>query len=290
MWLIEPEEWPLERTLTFLTGQHVFERLLELPEVAGTWRFTTKETRGTPINVPLSTAIESWIGGNGIPDLARSWLPDVSAEWALEQTVRNISSGFEHALSWVTGALINLINASPLLSPTAPRLNAYTAWHIRHGVDTEQALTLLTSGITSRHLAHLAGREAADQQCLPANLRSWLAEQHIDGWINRYQANKYEIEDLLDYVRSPSNLVTMLLDDRTVTIPLVRLVPGADDGPVAVARPSTKNPLIRVGRRPRRLGTVPADRHLDVLAMLDSGLDLVHRLQNGQLVTTRRSR
>ncbi|CAM5396310.1 hypothetical protein SALBM311S_10548 [Streptomyces alboniger] len=35
---------------------------------------------------------------------------------------------------------------------------------------------------------------------------------------------------------------------------------------------------------------MPADRHLDVLAMLDSGLDLNHRLHNGELVTTRRAR
>jgi hypothetical protein len=48
--------------------------------------------------------------------------------------------------------------------------------------------------------------------------------------------------------------------------------------------------LIQVDRDGQRLGTVPADRHLDVLAMLDSGLDLAHRLRNGQLVTTRSSR
>lgn len=290
MWFAEPEEWTLERTLAFLTEQHVFEHLRELPEVAGTWRFTTKEAKGTQMDVPLATAIQDWISGNGIPALARSWLPDVPAEWALEQTVRNISSGFEHALSWITGALINLVNTSPLLSPTTPRLNTHTAWHIQHGVDTEQALALLTSGITSRRLAHLAGREAADRQYRPADLRHWLAEQHVDGWTDQYQANEYEIEDLLDYVRSPSNLVNTLLDDRAVAVPLARLTPGADDGPVSIARQSATNPLIRVVRNRRRLGTVPPDRHLDVLAMLDSGLDLAHRLQDGRLVTSRRSR
>ncbi|PAX83397.1 DEAD/DEAH box helicase [Streptomyces albidoflavus] len=285
----QPEEWTLGHTLVFLAEHQVFERLLELPEVAGTWRFTTKEVKGTPVDVPLATAVQDWISGSGIPTLAGSWLPDVPAEWALEQAVRNISSGFEHAFSWVTGALINLVNNSPLLSLTTPRLNAYTAWHIRHGVDTEQALSLLTSGITSRRLAHLAGREAAAHLRRPADLRRWLAEQHIDGWTNRYQANEYEIEDLLDYVRSPSNLVNQLLNDRRVITPLVRLTPGASDGPVAIAPPSATSPLIRVGRNKQRLGTVPADRHLDVLAMLDSGLDLAHHLQDGQLITTRRS-
>ncbi|MFE7369531.1 DEAD/DEAH box helicase [Streptomyces anulatus] len=293
VWFAQPdgqEEWPLQRTLDFLTEQRVFEYLLQLPEVAGTWRFTTREVRGTPVAVPVGTAIQDWISGSGIPALARSWLPDVAPEWALEQTVRNISSGFEHALSWVSGALINLVNTSPLLSPTTPRLNTHTAWYIRHGVDTEHALVLLTSGITSRRLAHLAGKAAADQWRRASDLGPWLAQQHIDGWIDQYQANEYEIDDLLDYVRSPSNLVNDLLDDQAVTIPLVRLRHGAADGPVQIAPPSATNPLIRVGRERQRLGTVPADRHLDVLAMLDSGLDLTHRFQAGQLITTRSSR
>ncbi|WP_245834580.1 helicase-related protein [Streptomyces aidingensis] len=285
-----PEEWPLERTLSFLTEHQVFERLLTLPEVAGTWRFTDKGSRGTQVDVPFATAVQDWISGETIPDLARAWLPGVPAEWALEQAVRNISSGFEHALSWVTGALINLVNNSPLLSPTAPRLNTHMAWYIRHGVDTEHALTLLTSGITSRRLAHTIGRRAATQWCPPTGLRQWLAMQQIDSWALLFQANEYEIEDLLDYVRSPSNLVSELLVDRKVTIPLVRLVPGAADGPVEIGSLSTEGPMLWIGRGRRTLGAVPADRHLDVLAMLDSGLDLTHYLRDGQLVTTRRHR
>ncbi|WP_079031971.1 hypothetical protein [Streptomyces specialis] len=289
-WFAFPEEWPLQRTLSFLTEHQVFERLLALPEVAGTWRFTDKESRGTQVDVPLATAIQSWISGETIPALARAWLPSVPAEWALEQTVRNISSGFEHALSWVTGALINLVNTSPLLTPTAPRLNTHTAWYIRHGVDTEHALTLLTSGITSRRLAHTIGRRAAAQGCPPSRLRQWLALLHIDSWVTLFQANEYEIEDLLDYVRSPSNLVSELLDDRKVTIPLVRLMPRAADGPVEIGTLGTGDPMLWIGRDRHQLGAVPADRHLDVLAMLNSGLDLTHHLRDGQLLTTRRHR
>ncbi|MFE0354468.1 DEAD/DEAH box helicase [Streptomyces nigra] len=289
--LAEPEEWSLQRTLDFLTEHQVFDRLLDhVPEVTKTWSFKDKETRGTQMDVLIAPALREWISGTTIPDLARSWQPGVAAGWALEQAVRNISTAFGHALSWTVGALINLVNTSPVLSPGAPRLNTHTAWHIRHGVDTEQALTLLTSGITSRRIAHLLGRDAARLGHRSAGLRQWTAQHHIDGWTRQYEANDYEVQDLLDYVRTPSDPINQLLDNRAATTPLTRLAAGTPDGPVSVARPSERHPTIRVGRDRRRVATVPADRHLDVLAMLDSGLDLNHRLHNGQLITTRRAR
>jgi len=287
----EPEEWPLQRTLDFLTEHQVFDRLLDnVPEVTKTWTFKDKETRGTPMGIPIASALREWISGSAIPDLARSWQPGVAAGWALEQAVRNISTAFGHALSWTVGALINLVNTSPALSPGAPRLNTHTAWHIRHGVDTEQALTLLTSGITSRRIAHLLGRDAARLGHRSAGLREWTAQHHIDGWTEHYGANDYEVQDLLDYVRAPSDPINQLLDNRAATTPLTRLVARTPDGPVNVARPSERSPTIRLTRDRHRVATVPADRHLDVLAMLDSGLDLNHRLHNGQLITTRRAR
>ncbi|MFD6113777.1 DEAD/DEAH box helicase [Streptomyces yangpuensis] len=287
---LEPQEWPLQRTIDFLTEHRVFDRLLEhLPEVTKTWSFKDKETRGTAMTVPITPALREWISGAAIPDLARSWQPGVPDAWALDQAVRNISTAFGHALSWTVGALVNLINTSPELSPAAPRLNAHTAWHIRHGVDTEQALTLLTSGITSRRIAHRLGRDADGLGHRSDALRHWTAQHHIDGWTSQYEAGEYEVLDLLDYVRTPADLINRLVEDRAVTTPLIRLVPGTPDGPVDVARPSMSNPTIRIGRDRRRVGTVPADRHLDVLAMLDSGLELDHRLQSGQLVTIRRS-
>ncbi|MFE6867853.1 DEAD/DEAH box helicase [Kitasatospora sp. NPDC057692] len=291
--LIGPPEWPLDQTLHFLAELEVFASLLLLPEVFGKWTFSvTRTSRLTrELDVPIDTAIGDWVSGTPIPELARTWLPDtVMQDWALEQTVHNISSGFEHAISWTLGALVNLVNTHPQLTPSTPRLNPRTAWHVRHGVDTEQALTLLTSGITSRRLAHTIGRAAAAAGIRPDELRPWLADQQIDGWKAAYTANAYEIDDLLDYVGSHSNPVAALLAGRAVSIPLVRLRPGAEDGPVALARPGRKKSTIRARRDKQRVGTVPANRHYDVLTMLDSGLDLDHHLRNGQLVTTPRTR
>ena len=285
VWLAGPQEWPLDRTLDFLAEHQVFEQLLELPEVADAWHFTSKERAGVELNMPITSAVRSWISGEGIPALARAWMPGIPAEWALEQTVRNISGTFEHALSWTLGALVNLVHTVGSRNLGAPKLNARAAWFVRHGVDTEQALTLLISGITSRRLAHLAGRAAARRGIAPADLRAWLADQHIDGWTTDYQASPYEIDDLLDYVRTPSDLLKRLFNGEVVSVPIRGLHSVEGNGPVTMTRPDTDHP-IDILLDGRRTGVVPADRHLDVLAMLDSGLELDHHLLDGTLIVS----
>ncbi|MGW1247930.1 DEAD/DEAH box helicase [Streptomyces sp. NPDC002535] len=287
VWLAGPQEWPLDRTLDFLTEHRVFEQLLDLPEVAEVWHFTSQERRGTDVDVPITDAVRSWMSGRPIPALARAWTPDVPNDWALEQAVRNISNTFEHALSWTLGALINLVSANCSRDPWAPRLNGRTAWFVRHGVDTEQALTLLTSGITSRRLAHLAGRHAARNNIAPTDLRTWMAAQHIGGWIAEYAANPYEIEDLLDYVRTPSDLLKRLFNGEAVSVPVRRLHAAEGNGRVTLRRPgSDQLAAIAILIDGRRVAVVPADRHLDVLAMLDSGLEIDHHLMNDSLIVS----
>ncbi|WP_437035171.1 hypothetical protein [Streptomyces sp. enrichment culture] len=283
-----PPEWPLDQTLSFLSEQDVFESLLVMPETFECWKFTGTRNGGFAADVPISGAIRDWISGTSIPEPARTWMPgsEPSDPRPLEQAVHSISKAFEHAISWTVGALADLVNTHPLLTPTTPRLFAHTAWHIRHGVDTEQTVTLLTSGITSRRLAHQTGRAATDARISSGELRTWLADQQIHGWVTAYQANTYEVEDLLDYVSKPANPLNELLRGRPVTVPLARVGPGTGDGPVTLTHPGKKPATIRVNRDGDQIAAIPAARHHAVLIMLDSGLDLTHHLDAGQLVTT----
>ncbi|WP_030274377.1 DEAD/DEAH box helicase [Streptomyces sp. NRRL B-24484] len=288
-----PPEWPLERTLDFLAEQGAFENLLLTPEAARSWKLTSEHTMAFNVDVPIDDAVRDWISGTPIPELARAWTvssPMPSHPRLLELTVQSIKQAFEHAISWTAGALINLVNTHPLLTPTTPRLFAQTAWHIRHGVDTEQAITLLTSGITSRRLAHQIGRAAAEAGIGSGELRTWVADQQIDGWTSAYKANTYEVEDLLDYVSRPANPLNQLLRGRPVTIPLAQLAPGSVDGPVTLAHPGKTPTTIKVSRDGNQIALIPAARHHAVLTVIDSGLELDYRLQDGQLVTTRRRR
>ncbi|GGR09757.1 hypothetical protein [Kitasatospora griseola] len=210
-----PPEWPLEQTLDFLATHDAFKSLLLTPEAAQSWKLTSQHTGAFNIDVPIDDAIRDWISGTPIPELARTWAAGSipSHPQVLELTVQSIKQAFGHAISWTAGALINLVNTHSLLTPT-PRLFAQTAWHIRHGVDTEQAITLLTSGITSRRLAHQIGRAAAEAGIASGELRTWVANQQIDGWTIAYKANTYEVEDLLDYVSRPANPLNELLRGR----------------------------------------------------------------------------
>lgn len=282
-----PPEWPLERTLDFLAEQGAFTDLLLTPEAHGSWKLTNEQNKSLTFDVPIDNAVRDWISGTSIPELARTWTPDSipSDPQMLELTVQSIKQAFEHAISWTAGALINLVNTHPLLTPTTPRLFAQTAWHIRHGVDTEQAITLLTSGITSRRLAHQIGHAAAEAGIGSGQLRTWVADQQIDGWTSTYKANTYEVEDLLDYVSKSTNPLNELLRGRPVTIPLAWVGPGTGDGPVTLTHPGKKPTTIRVNRDGSQIAAIPAARHHAVLTLIDSGLDLTHHLEAGQLVT-----
>ncbi|MFG2317695.1 hypothetical protein [Streptomyces tendae] len=280
-------EWQLERTLDFLAEQGAFKDLLLTPEAFGKWKFASPHNKSFSVDVPIGDAIRDWISGTPIPERARVWAPDIlsSHPRMLELTVQSIKQAFEHAISWTAGALVNLINTHPLLTSTTPRLFAQTAWHIRHGVDTEQAITLLTSGITSRRLAHQIGRAAAEAGIGSGELRTWVADQQIDGWVNAFKANTYEVEDLLDYVSKPVNLLNELLRGRPVTIPLAWVGRGTGDGPVTLTRSGKKPASIRVNRDGNQIAAIPAARHHAVLTLIDCGLDLTHHLEAGQLVT-----
>ncbi|QKW22248.1 DEAD/DEAH box helicase [Kitasatospora sp. NA04385] len=287
-WSLAPDEWPLRRTLDFLAEHRVLDTLLGLPEVEGNWRFTDREHRGSPLEVPVSQAITDWTSGLPIPRLAQRWLPTVERVWALEQTVDNISRTFEHALSWTLGALIHLVNTQLSDFGSRTRLHLETGWYLRHGVDTAQALKLLTSGITSRRLAHAMGSVAASQHIPSADMKEWVSAWQIDGWLSLFQATPREIDELLEYVRQPRDLIGELIGGRTVSVDVVLdswREPAV--GEATLERPTPDSPTLSVFVGPIRAGYIQVQHQVDVLAVLDSGLPLSLFLVNGQLTIAR---
>ncbi|MFH8628011.1 DEAD/DEAH box helicase [Streptomyces vietnamensis] len=280
------EEWSLHETLAYLSEHRVFDALLELPEVvkANAWNFRSRANSGDVVDVPLDDAVRSWLSGTPIPDLATLWLPNSTREWALEQAVANISRTFEHALPWTLGALINLVNGRLTTAATPTLLCSDTAWYLRHGVDTEQALHLLTSGITSRRLAHRIGHLAQEEGVSTADLRPWLTTLHIDGWSTRFDASEYEIADLLEYVRSRSrNLLSSVLEGGSARLK-VTLVDSsaASPGTVVIGGLDGSRALFLM-EQGQPFATIPASSHSDVVALQDSNLDMDLTLSGDEL-------
>ncbi|MGW2918973.1 DEAD/DEAH box helicase [Streptomyces angustmyceticus] len=292
---IEPDILSLEDTLQVLDEERAFDMLLELPERRQAWTFhDQRAARGrVRVQVDLQDAMHAWIDGTPIPELARQWLPYAPADWALEQTVANISETFEHYLSWTLGALTNLTN-DHLTKASAPvRLRPDIAWCLRYGVDTEQAIRLLTSGIHSRTLAHAIGRRAAVEGVVPTGLRRWLADQHITQWRTLYQASDLEIEDLIEYVRTRRrSLLRALLKDSTAELDvdiyeLAAFPPWEVQGSEVTLHWPESGPAeeIEISDTSGQVrGRVRAGDHADLVVALRSGLPLSFTLQGDQLL------
>ncbi|WP_030395746.1 DEAD/DEAH box helicase [Kitasatospora purpeofusca] len=278
MWsVLEPDELTLAETLQILEEEQVYEALLQLPEREKAWQFRDRR-RGRnrqAVQVDLAGAITRWVNGTPIPAMAREWLPNAEIDWALEQAVSNISVTFEHYLSWTVGALINMANEE-LAHMSAPlRLRTTTAWCLRYGVDTEQALHLLIHGVRSRTLAYNVGQWAAYEDIAPTDLGTQLASQHIPGWHDRFRPTALEIDDLLEYVRRRrrSLLPTLLKGDPVELEIEPDLSIEPTPGRVSLVWTNTKPAreiLITDDHRTR--GRIAARDHADVAAALRSGL------------------
>ncbi|WP_406140253.1 DEAD/DEAH box helicase [Streptomyces anulatus] len=291
--IIEPDVLTLTETLQLLDNERAFDLLLQLPERRQAWTFYDRRANRNRVrlDVNLQEAMHSWINGTTIPALARQWLPDAPVDWALEQAVANISKTFEHYLSWTLGALIHLTN-DHLTTVAAPvRLRPDTAWCLRFGVDTEQALHLLTSGIHSRTLAHAIGRQAAADGISSTELRQWLADQHIAMWRTLYKASDLEIDDLIEYVRTRRrSLLRAILKDGSVEL---QVDPHSSvwSTTVSLRWPESGPPsAIRVVDDQGTVSaTVRAGDHADLVAVLRSGLSLSLTLQGSHLLLTNRA-
>ncbi|WP_432034045.1 DEAD/DEAH box helicase [Streptomyces antibioticus] len=282
-----PREWPLQRTLDFLARHKVYDILLKQPEAKGAWFFTEKPSKKSARqNVDIAAAITGWISGETIPRLAATWLPGLDSEWALEQAVSNISETFEHYLAWTVGALVNLVNLRLEETRAEIRMPATIGWHLRHGVDTPQALALLNAGVTSRRLAHQIGRIAAESDIAAEGMRTWLTGLHLAGWRDQFAATEYETNDLLEYVRKrrPS-MIGALLDSGQVSLDVLltdanparripvqlRPAPGPQPAPLVIEDAAHTRALI------------PADAHLDVQTVIDSGIDFEMTLTGSRI-------
>lgn len=287
---VDPVELALGRSIELFAATGIFDDLLELPEAGRAWRFRTRRGGGQSLHVPVGTALGAWLNGTDVAALAQLMLPQVpDGSWRLEQAVDAVSGAFEHFFSWMAGVLVEQVNGRLADAGAAVRLPHNLAWLIRYGVDTQQALTLLTEGIRSRRLAYRLGTVAAERGWSVPELREWLIELHIAGWRARFAASPREVLDLLEFTRARrQSLLRSLLEWGHADVDVRLIAEGriSETVPQPIAlRPAHDPPAeLEVLIDDAVVGVIDASRHADVEAVMASGLDIRTTL-TGTLLT-----
>ncbi len=292
-WFEDPTELPVEETLELLEAADVFDAVLQLPEAGKAWRFRARRSGGEPLDVPLVPALRSWLSGSEIADLAEEMLPSVrDVSWRLEHTVDAVSTAFEHYLSWMIGIVVEQANAQLETVSSYIRLRPEVAALIRYGVDTPQALGLLTHGIQSRRLAYRLGKIAESRGMSVDELREWLADLPLPLWGTDLAASPREVLDLLEFIRARrQSLLRTLLEDGVAEVGVERSEGVAalgldDERPVELHAVDRALAQIAVVGDGDRLGTIKLRDHSDVVDVLASGLDVATTL-SGETLTIR---
>lgn len=286
----------LREALDVLDEVAAFDTLLALPESGKVWTFKETPAKRETLEIEVSPFLQGWLEGLDMPSLAAATQPMVSdAAWRLEQTVDAISRAVEHFFSWTIGVIVEQANG--ILSETdAPvRLPQDLPLMIRYGVDTSQAVAILSRGVRSRRLAHAVGRKAAGLELLLDETISLLRMLHIAGWVDEFDATPREIEDLADLTRdvSATSLLRQLLSSAEATANLHQPMDPAppSEMPVSLRVAGGDDPVEvwTVGESSYRIGLVAAEHHADYIALVEAGLSFSVRT-DGTVLTIRTDR
>lgn len=278
-----------DQALAVLNEINAIERLTQLSEAPREWRFRASVSGSSRrIDVELREVLRDWLHGASMPQLADRYLAEVpSPDFRIEQIVDAVTQHFEHFLSWTLGAVIEQTNQrlaeegrENLVCPPLPLF-------VRYGVDSIQALELLTSGVRSRELAKAVADEADAHGIEPTSLRDWVRGMSIVQWRDRFRATAADVLDLLEYARvRRGNLLQSLLEAGEVEAELDD-DSGIDESIEVVVVPEAGLPppqlVVRRPDEPTAVSRIPTRLHSEVQAILDTGLDVRSTLTRAQL-------
>ena len=157
--------------------------------------------------------------------------------------------------------------------------------YVRYGVNSAEAVELISSGLRSRAFARRVAAVAQGED-FDDGLREWLQSLPIDRWRALFEGTPADFLDLLEFTRTRGGgLLGALLSDEQSNV-RAELTETASDGRVILRTIETDRPPQRFGvfRDEERLGVVSTAAHADVTAVIDSGLEFRAALVDGTLV------
>jgi len=277
----------VDSSLDLVFGGGRLGRLLDLPEAGISWPRNQRGGSGTrPIPFDGVQLLHDWVGGRDVRDLADAYLADArDPEFRLEQLADYVTSAFDNFLPWALGILITWVNdaLAERTDEEGVSLSRLLPAYVRHGVNSEQAVTLFRAGLRSRSVAvavaadHLAHRDSPDQA-----LRDWLCTMDLADWRRRFAPSPSELRALLEFARpAGARIAATLLSGDVAVIP-IRTTETVSADQVAELRPipgDPEPPRVGVWAGDSLLGHVLAEHQAEVDAVVATGLPLSTRLQ-----------
>lgn len=286
--------------LEHLRGLGMFGELVDLKECPRPWRFRQTTGGQSPeVTVDPVSLMRPWIGGASIVDIANGVFGEVSdPTFRLESTVLATTDFCEHFFSWMLSAVIQLANCR--LEVNDRELSPDLAMYVRYGVSTPVAAELRIGGLRSRETSSRISGIAADRGVDPALVLQWLRRMTIEEWRTELGASESDVHDMLDFVRvRNSELLRSFLSTGEVIVGIERLNGSSiiqyesEDAidPAIRLRGSLdgwKSDLFAVresddGGEGSVLATVPVSLHLEIEAIIGTGLDLGYSIFNDSL-------
>ena len=261
--------------------------LFALEEAPRGWSFRPTPQSAQRIDVSPRAFLERWISGAEIGTLATEFLSQVASRgFAVEQIVDAVSEHCEHYLSWTLGAVVTIANERLADEDVEVKLCENLPLYVRYGVDSAEAVELISSGLRSRAFAHRVASVAHAQEFEAGGLREWLQSLPIDQWRALFGGTPADLLDLLEFTRARGRgLLGALLADGQADVE-ADLAESVTDGTARVGLIDTDRPPQRFGvfRNAELLGVVSAAAHADVAAVVDSGLEFQSRVGDGTLL------
>jgi hypothetical protein len=211
--------------LRLVLGGERLERLLRVPDASIAWPKNQRGGAGTrEIEVDFMGVLTDWVAGVDVQLLADRHLSEIrDPEFRLEELADLTTSAFDNFLPWALGIVQEWVNQAVLEDERAlPALPESLPAFVRYGVASDDAVTLIRAGVTSRSLAtKVATAFADDADRGDLSLRGWLCTVDFAVWRERFDATPLDLRLLLEFARPRgTQLAARLLNGEAVTFPV----------------------------------------------------------------------
>ena len=265
-----------------LTGGHL-PSLLGLAEHRAVKVRTRRAGRGTVrIDLDYAGLLRAWLAGESVESIAERFLNAVpDRTFRSEQLSDVIATTCEHFMPWALGVLVRWLNDmraidskdDEVVMPFSPELPTC----IRHGVSSADAVRLARQGV-ARDVAIKMADAFADAE--ESDLRVWLQELGIEGWVEVASPSPNDLRALIHYSRAlDAAIAAKVLEGETATVPVLPVTSDLPAGHCVLAFRELPNQGTRVvvERQGELVAHVAVHHIAEVEALLATGIPLIVR-------------